>query len=103
MHLVEYRQYSSELLGAKSIFAERDGQIYKHLRESVFPGKRSALLRLICNFSKREAHLLTQPFKYTRRKDGSKRPNVYSWCYADDGICVARGSSGSVAVWVTCM
>ena len=38
-----------------------------------------------------------------RRKDGSKRPNVYSWCYADDEICVARGSSGSVAVWVTCM
>ena len=38
-----------------------------------------------------------------RRKDGSKRPNVYSWCYADDAICVARGSSGSVAVWVTCM
>ena len=35
-----------------------------------------------------------------RRKDGSKRPNVYSWCYADDEICVARGSSGSVAVWV---
>ena len=38
-----------------------------------------------------------------RRKDGTKRPNVYSWCYADDEICVARGSSGSVAVWVTCM
>jgi hypothetical protein len=38
-----------------------------------------------------------------RRKDGSKRPNVYSWCYADDEICVARGSSGSIAVWVTCM
>jgi hypothetical protein len=38
-----------------------------------------------------------------RRRDGSKRPNVYSWCYADDEICVARGSSGSVAVWVTCM
>ena len=38
-----------------------------------------------------------------RCKDGSKRPNVYSWCYADDEICVARGSSGSVAVWVTCM
>ena len=35
-----------------------------------------------------------------RRKDGSKRPNVYSWCYADDAICVARGSSGSTAVWV---
>ena len=35
-----------------------------------------------------------------RRKDGSKRPNVYSWCYADDDVCVARGSSGSVAVWV---
>ena len=40
------------------------------------------------------------------RKGGEgfqKRPNVYSWCYADDEICVARGSSGSVAVWVTCM
>ena len=35
-----------------------------------------------------------------RRKDGSKRPNVYSWCYANDEICVARGSSGSTAVWV---
>ena len=35
-----------------------------------------------------------------RRKDGSKRPNVYSWCYADDEICVARGSRGSTAVWV---
>ena len=35
-----------------------------------------------------------------RRSDGSKRPNVYSWCYADDEICVARGSSGSTAVWV---
>ena len=35
-----------------------------------------------------------------RRRDGSKRPNVYSWCYADDEICVARGSSGSTAVWV---
>ena len=40
------------------------------------------------------------------RKGGKgfqKRPNVYSWCYADDAICVARGSSGSTAVWVTCM
>ena len=35
-----------------------------------------------------------------RRKDVSKRPNVYSWCYADDDICVAQGSSGSTAVWV---
>ena len=35
-----------------------------------------------------------------RRKDGSKRPNVYSWCYADGDVCVARGSSGSVAMWV---
>ena len=40
------------------------------------------------------------------RKGGKgfqKRPNVYSWCYADEEICVARGSSGSIAVWVTCM
>ena len=35
-----------------------------------------------------------------RRKDGSKRPNVYSWCYADGDVCVARGTSGSTAVWV---
>ena len=35
-----------------------------------------------------------------RRTDGSKRPNVYSWCYADGDVCVARGSSGSTAVWV---
>ena len=35
-----------------------------------------------------------------RHKDGSKRPNVYSWCYADGDVCVARGSSGSTAVWV---
>ena len=35
-----------------------------------------------------------------RRSDGSKRPNVYSWCYADGDVCVARGSSGSTAVWV---
>ena len=28
-----------------------------------------------------------------------KRPNVYSWCYADSRLCVAQGSSGYVAVW----
>lgn len=28
-----------------------------------------------------------------------KRPNVYSWCFADGGLCVAQGSSGSVALW----
>ena len=27
------------------------------------------------------------------------RPNIYSWCFADDGMCVAQGTSGSVAVW----
>ena len=30
---------------------------------------------------------------------GKKRPNVYRWCYADDRVCVAQGTSGSVAVW----
>ena len=30
---------------------------------------------------------------------GTKRPNVYRWCYADDRVCVAQGTSGSVAVW----
>ena len=29
---------------------------------------------------------------------GKKRPNVYRWC-ADDRVCVAQGTSGSVAVW----
>ena len=28
-----------------------------------------------------------------------KRPNIFNWCYADAGLCVAQGSSGSVAVW----
>ena len=36
-----------------------------------------------------------QPFR--------KRPTVYSWCFADDGLCVAQvsapGRAGSVAVW----
>ena len=56
----------------KQIFAERDSQIYKHLKEKVFPGKKSALLRLICGFSKREAHMVSQSFKYTRNKDGTR-------------------------------
>ena len=56
----------------KQIFAERDSQIYKHLKENVFPGKRSALLRLMVGFSKREAHMVSQSFKYTRKKDGTR-------------------------------
>ena len=28
-----------------------------------------------------------------------KRPSVYAWCYADERICIAQGSSGSVALW----
>jgi hypothetical protein len=56
----------------KQCYKERDAQIYKHLKENVFPGKRSALLRLIVGFSKREAHMMSQSFKYTRHKDGSK-------------------------------
>ena len=37
----------------------------------------------------------------TKKAKGSfeKRPNVYAWCYADDAICVAQGSSGNVALW----
>ena len=31
-----------------------------------------------------------------------KRPNSYSWCYADSDVCVAQGTSGSVAMWVAC-
>ena len=33
-------------------------------------------------------------------KEFEKRPNTYSWCYADDRVCVAQGSSGSVAMWI---
>jgi hypothetical protein len=29
-----------------------------------------------------------------------KRLNKYSWCYADDRVFVAQGSSGSVALWI---
>ena len=32
-------------------------------------------------------------------KPWRKRPNIYRWCYADGGLCIAQGSSGSVAVW----
>ena len=30
------------------VYAERDGQIAKHMKEVIFPRKRSALLRLCC-------------------------------------------------------
>ena len=33
----------------------------------------------------------------TRR--AKKRPNIYAWCYADEELRVAMGSSGSVTVW----
>ena len=56
----------------KQCYAERDSIIYKHLKENMYPAKRSALLRLIVGFSKREAHLISQSFKYVRNKDGSK-------------------------------
>ncbi|CAB9524960.1 expressed unknown protein [Seminavis robusta] len=35
-----------------------------------------------------------------KKKTFEKRPNTYFWFYADEHICVAQGSSGSVAVWV---
>lgn len=38
--------------------------------------------------------------KNSAKKSFQKRPNIYQWCYADDAICVARGSSGNTAVWV---
>jgi hypothetical protein len=28
-----------------------------------------------------------------------KRPSVYIWCYADDDVCAAQGTSGSIALW----
>ena len=30
-----------------------------------------------------------------------KRPNVYVWHYVDEHFCVARGSSGSLALWMS--
>ena len=54
------------------VYAERDVQIAKHIKEVVFPRKRSALLRLCCGFSLRSAHMISQSFKYERRKDGTK-------------------------------
>ena len=35
----------------------------------------------------------------TNSKQRTKRPNEYRWCFADDTLCVAQGTSGSVAVW----
>ena len=34
-------------------------------------------------------------------KKFKKRPNVYSWCFADDTICIAQGTSGSCALWTS--
>jgi len=35
-------------------------------------------------------------------REFEKRPNIYSWFYADDCICVAQGRrSGSVALWIS--
>ena len=41
--------------------------------------------------------------KTTNNKQGSfqKRPNTYVWHHVDTDICVARGSSGSLALWVS--
>lgn len=33
------------------------------------------------------------------RGGGRKRPNTYLWHFVNDEICVARGSSGNVAMW----
>jgi hypothetical protein len=30
-----------------------------------------------------------------------KLPNTYVWHYVEDEICVARGSSGAIALWVS--
>lgn len=41
--------------------------------------------------------------KYVRQggKEGRrKRPNTYLWHFVNDEICVARGSSGNVAMWM---
>lgn len=42
---------------------------------------------------------LFQRLRAERTADGfKKRPNVYNWCFADENICIAQGSSG-VALW----
>lgn len=41
--------------------------------------------------------------KYVRRggKEGRrKRPNTYLWHFVNESICVARGSSGGIAMWM---
>ncbi len=51
--------------------------------------------------------LLTLTLTLTRRvlpalralRREKQRPNVYAWCYADEELCVASGSSGAVTVW----
>ena len=44
---------------------------------------------------------LVERFRGGRKntKTFEKRPNVYAWCYADEGVCVAQGTSGNIAVW----
>mmetsp|Transcript_12432 Transcript_12432/g.16338 ORF Transcript_12432/g.16338 Transcript_12432/m.16338 type:complete len:209 (-) Transcript_12432:243-869(-) len=35
-----------------------------------------------------------------KTKDFQKRANTYAWCHVDEKVCVAKGSSGSTALWV---
>jgi hypothetical protein len=37
--------------------------------------------------------------KGTAAEKFEKRPSVYIWCYADDDMCAAQGTSGSIALW----
>lgn len=54
------------------IHAKRDLKIAAHIREEIFPPGRSALLRLMANNSKRECHMISQSFKWKRKKGGKK-------------------------------
>lgn len=55
----------------REIHEGRDKQIGEHLREVVYPAEVWAVLRLVCNLSKREANMIDLATKYRRLIDGS--------------------------------
>jgi hypothetical protein len=66
----------------------REGRGIRGLIERLRGGKKSAA-------NEQQEGSAEAPAKF------EKRPNVYAWCFSDDTIAIAQGTSGSVALWVS--
>ena len=50
----------------------RDKEIFDHLSTTILTGKHFAMLRLMCNLSKRDCRLISATFKHIHFQDGTK-------------------------------